>query len=145
MVFWYNDFMSNIEMPQKEKKWHWLFEAALVVRGINGVIEIIAGFFILGHNVQHLPTNSKVFVALYILAHGILNIFLSIQLYREKVWAYRATLIIMTIFIIYQFIRIYTHHSLILLTLTAIDLLFMVLLWHEYKYKVKISNKVVQS
>lgn len=130
-------------MPQKEKKWHWLFEAALIVRGINGIIEIIAGFFILSHGIQDLSTNTKIFVAIYILAHGVLNIFLSIQLYREKIWAYRATFVIMTGFVIYQLIRIYTYHSAMLITLTAIDLLFMALLWHEYRYKLRSMNKAI--
>lgn len=163
--------MPEIQIPEQEKKWHWLFEAALLLRGFNGLIEIISGIFIirtdkevfnklffrvthgesiedprdrllifLNNYLQHLSTNTKIFAAIYILVHGLLNIFLSIQLYREKIWAYQTTLLVMVLFVIYQVYRISVRHSVLLTILTLIDCLFIALLWHEYNYKLKTAT-----
>lgn len=90
---------------------------------------------------QHLSANTKIFVAIYILAHGLLNIFLSIQLYREKIWAYRLTLIILIGFLVYQVYRTSVHHSIFLSVLTILDCVFIILLWHEYKFKLSNLEK----
>lgn len=174
MVFCYNVSMPDQNMPPKEKTWHWIFEGALLIRGINGVLETIFGAFIIYTNkdvlnrlfvkltqseyredptdrvltfltnyLQHLSTNTKVFVAIYVLAHGLLNIFLSVQLYREKIWAYQTTLIILVGFLLYQIYRTSVHHSIVLTVLTILDCLFIILLWHEYQYKLKtLEDKV---
>ncbi len=139
--------MSNLEMPAKEKKWHWLFEAALLIRTLSGVAEVILGVLILSAskeffndittNFLHITEGAKTFAAMYILAHGILNIGLSIELYRERIWAYKTNLVILILLVIYQFYRIYLYNSKILIAVTTIDVIFIVLLWHEYKYKLK--------
>ncbi len=136
-----------MEMPAKEKKWHWLFEVALVLRTISGIAEVILGIFILSASKElfnNITTNflqitegAKTFAAIYILAHGILNIVLSIELYRERFWAYKTNLVILALFLVYQFYRIYLYHSKILIVVTIVDLVFIILLWHEYKYKIK--------
>ncbi len=38
----------------------------------------------LGYSLNNLSENNKLFLAIYIFTHGIINIFLSIQLYRKK-------------------------------------------------------------
>lgn len=79
-------------------------------------------------------TSTKTFVALYILVHGLLNIFLAIQLYRKKHWAYPATIGIIAVMVFYQLYRIAMHHSVILTVFTVFDVFFMYLTWHEYKH-----------
>ena len=81
-------------------------------------------------------TSTKTFVALYILLHGLLNIFLAIQLYRKKHWAYPATIVIIAVMISYQLYRIAIHHSVILTILTLFDAFFIYLTWHEYKFHI---------
>jgi len=88
----------------------------------------------LARALQNLSNNTKTFAALYILIHGLLNIFLAIQLYRDKHWAYPVTIGIMLIVALYQIQRISINHSLILTAITLLDLLFILLAWHEYKY-----------
>ncbi len=86
------------------------------------------------HALQNFSGDTKIFAAIYILSHGILNIFLSIQLYRDRHWAYLVTIGAMAIFMVYQIHRITIHHSLVLTAITIFDVFFIILAWHEYKY-----------
>ena len=83
---------------------------------------------------QEMPAGAKKFAAFYLLIHGILNIFLAIQLYREKIWAYLVTIGAVMVFTVYQVYRINLYHSKILTAVTILDALFIVLTWHEYNY-----------
>lgn len=84
---------------------------------------------------QNLSHSTQVFIAVYILVHGFLNLFLAIQLYRDKIWAYSVTIFVMVIFIFYQIHRIILYHSAVLIVITIFDILFILLTWHEYKRK----------
>lgn len=84
---------------------------------------------------ENLSHNTQIFIAVYILLHGFLNLFLAIQLYRDKIWAYLVTMVVMTIFLFYQIHRIILYHSSILTTITIFDILFIILTWHEYNRK----------
>lgn len=86
---------------------------------------------------QHLSTSAKVFTALYILAHGVLNIFLAIQLYKERLWAYKIAITTMALFMAYQIYRVSIHHSVALIVITMWDAIFIRVLWHEYHYHKK--------
>lgn len=79
--------------------------------------------------------STRKFVALYFLIHGIVNLFLAIQLYRERLWAYVATVIAMSAYIVYQIHRINLYHSRLLMLVTVYDALFIILTWHEYRYR----------
>ncbi len=94
----------------------------------------------LTHSFQNFSINTKTFVAIFLLASGILNIFLVIQLLRKKYWAYLATIWIMLVFMIYQVFRIYIHHSLVLTIITIYDAIFIVVIWHEYKNHKELKN-----
>jgi uncharacterized membrane protein len=96
------------------------------------LINFVASFL------QNISGNTKIFAALYILFHGILNIFLVVQLYRDKPWAYLVTIWTMAVFVGYQIYRISIHHSSFLIFITIFDLFFMLLSWHEYKYHKKL-------
>lgn len=84
---------------------------------------------------QNLSHGTQLFIAAYILIHGFLNLFLVIQLYRDKIWAYLATISVMVVFIFYQVHRIILHHSPVLTVITIFDILFVALTWHEYDRK----------
>ncbi len=99
----------------------------------------------LAHALQHLSTNTKTFAALYILTHGILNIFLAIQLYRERLWAYLVTIGAIILFMVYQVYRISHTHSLALTVITIWDALFILITWHEYKYRKHITSGAFKS
>jgi len=73
------------------------------------------------------------FYAFYLFSHGIVKVFLVIGLLRRQLWAYPASLVVLSLFIAYQLYR-YTHtRGVGLIVLTVFDLVVMVLIWHEYK------------
>lgn len=84
---------------------------------------------------QHLSTNTKIFAAVYILIHGILNVFLAVQLYRERLWAYLVTISVTILFMSYQIFRVAHTHSIALTVITIWDIAFIIITWHEYKYR----------
>lgn len=75
---------------------------------------------------------SKNFYAFYLLSHGIVKLALVVGLLRNKLWAYPASLIVLTLFIVYQIYRFSYTQSIGLIVLTVFDLIVMVLIWHEY-------------
>jgi uncharacterized membrane protein len=103
----------------------------------NELLEDPHDFFInfIAQNLQTLSLDTKIFIAIFILIHGILDIFLVVQLYRNKIWAYLLAIAVMLIFIGYQIYRIVLYHSLILIVITIFDLLLVGLIWHEYKHQ----------
>lgn len=143
-----------------------IFEFGILIKFINGIWEILSGFFILFLSKEtinklfhllaskelledpndffinfsskllgNLSHDTQIFIAVYILIHGFLNLFLAIQLYKDRIWAYLATITVMIIFIFYQIHRIILHHSTVLIIITVFDVLFIILTWHEYKRK----------
>ena len=84
---------------------------------------------------QTASASAAIFAAVYILFHGVLNLFLAIQLYRNKLWAYIFTLWAMSAFLVYQIYRVVLHHSSILIVLTVFDIIFIILTWHEYLHQ----------
>jgi len=95
------------------------------------LVDVIARFLL------NVPQGTRTFIGLYILFHGIANLFLAYNLYRQRLWAYPATLVVLASFLIYQFYRIALFHSLTLTALTFIDIIFLVLLVHEYKHQLE--------
>ena len=87
----------------------------------------------LRHVVHSLSSDTTLFVGLYLVAHGLLKIFLVAGLLRNKVWAYPAALWFLGIFILYQLYRFGHTHSLGLLALSAFDLFVAWLVWLEYR------------
>ena len=136
-------YFMKIFVP--EKYWHKFFEIGVFVKGFNGIWETLSGLLVLEDPSDHLinflagvlqnfSREAQTFAALYILIHGALNIFLAVQLYRGKKWAYLFVINVTTLFVLYQIYRIGIHHSLLLTILTIIDILFVVVAWHEYRH-----------
>ncbi len=89
----------------------------------------------LTHLAQNVSVNTKTFAAVYLIFHGVLNLFLTVQLYRKRHWAYIFTIWVVSLFVVYQIYRIFLHYSGILIVLTIIDILFIILTWHEYLHQ----------
>lgn len=73
------------------------------------------------------------FVASYLLFWGAMDIFLSILLLRHKIWAFPMTMILMSIFILYEIYRVIHTQSLILLTLIFLGFGILYVIDEEYK------------
>lgn len=92
--------------------------------------------FIASHLVSmasNFSVSTQHFYAFYLLSHGLVKIALVAGLLRNKLWAYPASLVILSLFIAYQVYRFSYTHSVSLVVLTAFDLIVMVLIWHEYR------------
>lgn len=142
---------------------HYLFLSAVTVKAFNGVIEVLSGLFLLlfGKQVEyevfaltnyefterhsdyigrHLATlardlsvSSDHFVAYYLLFHGIMNFVLVVTIYKKKLWAYPVAILLFSIFLAYQIVRLFYNHSIGLGVMSVVDLLMIILTWLEYK------------
>jgi uncharacterized membrane protein len=82
----------------------------------------------------NLSVGAQRFVALYLLSHGAVKLWVIIGLMRERLWYYPVALALFTVFLVYQIHRYMLTHSVSLLLITAIDLVVIWLTWHEYGY-----------
>ena len=73
------------------------------------------------------------FYAFYLLSHGIVKVALVVGLLRAKLWAYPASIVVMSLFIVYQIYRYTYTHGVGLIFLTAFDIILIGLIWHEYR------------
>ena len=93
--------------------------------------DIIANYLI--HTSQNLTISALSFATIYLIIHGSVKIGLVLGLWYKKLWAYPLVGVILSLFIIYQLIKFFSTHSIILLFLTSIDVLIIILLRFEYK------------
>ncbi|MBI2717177.1 MAG: DUF2127 domain-containing protein [Rhizobiales bacterium] len=82
---------------------------------------------------QGFSVGSKNFYAFYLLSHGLVKLALVVGLLRGKLWSYPATLVVLALFVAYQFYRYSYTQSLGLIALTILDIVVMALVWHEYR------------
>jgi len=92
------------------------------------------------HSVSLVQNGHFSYAALYLASHGIVKIFLVIQVFRHKLWAYIALIVFLLGFALFQTIQITTNHSLILSALTIFDIGIAYLSWHEYQQIKKTGN-----
>jgi len=152
-------------MTRRVKKiLHELFQAGVALKAINSVWETIVGLLLLTHypwvahhmartkssqllsdsemaafTYSHLTNlssdSTRIFVSSYLLFHGIMNAFLAYNLYKERLWAYPTTIVLLTLFFCYQLYRLTLTHSLLLLLVTLFDAAFIALTWIEWRRK----------
>ena len=89
------------------------------------------------NHLMHVPPSSRVFIGVYLLFHGLMNAFLSYNLYRDRLWAFPVSMSFTSAFFIYQVYRLAHTHSPLLLVISILDIAFIVLTWHEYKRQEK--------
>ncbi|MBU1557454.1 DUF2127 domain-containing protein, partial [Patescibacteria group bacterium] len=75
---------------------------------------------------QHFSLNITYFLAFYIIFWGVIDIFISINLLKEKIWAFPISIYLISIFILYEISRFFYTHSFILLFVIIIDI---ILIW----------------
>ena len=94
--------------------------------------DVVANY--IRHAVHHFSAGTRHFTAIYLLAHGIVKLWLVVGLLRLRLWYYPTALVVFSLFVIYQLYRFSYTHSPALLFITAVDLVVIVLTWHEYRY-----------
>jgi uncharacterized membrane protein len=100
---------------------------------INDPHDFVANYLV--HAARDFSIDAQHFIALYLLVHGVVKVFLIAGLLREKMWAYPLSLTVFGAFIVYQLVTFASTHSLWLIFLTLLDLIVIILTWHEYRYK----------
>lgn len=140
-----------------------LFRAGVILKGLDGALEIAGGIALwlvspgliirwigiltqdevarnrrdfIAHHLR-LALGSLVsgrhFLALYLLAHGIVKLFVVVALLKNRVWAYPVSIVVFGGFIAYQLYRYTLTRGAGLIVLSAFDLLVIWLIWKEYR------------
>ncbi|MFH0852845.1 MAG: DUF2127 domain-containing protein [bacterium] len=81
---------------------------------------------------ERFTPNERYFAMLYLFSHGAVKIFLVGGLWKNKLWAYPASIVVFTLFVAYQIYRYTFSHSILLIALTVFDVIFIALTIHEY-------------
>ncbi|TMV55178.1 DUF2127 domain-containing protein, partial [Thioclava sp. BHET1] len=82
---------------------------------------------------QNASPHAVHFWGIYLLIHGIVKLCVVAGLALEILWAYPASILVLIAFILYQLERFTHTHSIVLIALTAFDLVVIWLAWHEYQ------------
>jgi uncharacterized membrane protein len=138
------------------------FRASLVLKGIDGALELIGGLLLLvvspttmdrmakalfqhelsedpndffARHVLHVTANlhaTRTFGAVYLLAHGVAKLVMVIGLWKHQRWAYPFALVFLIAFIVYQLYRMTFAPSTGLAFLTVFDVFVVWLVWRDY-------------
>ena len=138
-------------MPSKI---HIAFEIGVILKGLNGLMELIGGTLMLvfppsairqfivdlSHRpefAQKLSTHDERFAAIYLLSHGIIKGVLVYGLLKEQMWAFPWAIAIFAAFGVYQIIHYFVQPSIWMIVLTVLDV-FVILLtiaeWRRLKH-----------
>ena len=94
--------------------------------------DLVANYLL--HAAANISVGTQLFAAIYLVSHGAIKLWLIIGLLRERLWYYPTALVVFGLFIAYQLYRFSFTLSPFLLFLTAVDIVVIVLTWHEYQY-----------
>ena len=81
---------------------------------------------------QHLSVGTRIFAVLYLLTHGLVKLVIVAAIWWNKLWAYPLAGVVFTLFVVYQMVRFAYTHSVMMLLLTAVDIVIIALLKPEY-------------
>ena len=77
---------------------------------------------------------AQAFAAIYLFAHGIIKAWLVFGLLRRKLWYYPVSIGVFFLFVAYQMYRFSYMHSTWLISVSVLDVIVILLTWHEYRY-----------
>lgn len=101
--------------------------------------DIIASYLL--YSAQNLSLDVQYFTAFYLLAHGLIKLWLILGLLFKKIWYYPVAMVIFGLFIVYQLYRYNLTHSIWLILITLLDIIVIWLTWHEFRF---LKSKVKQ-
>jgi uncharacterized membrane protein len=110
VAFWF--FGSELSESPRDVVW------VLIVRAFGGFT----------------ATPRAVWVFIF-LSHGIVKLLLIAGLWRDKKWAYPASIVIFTLFIFYQLYQIALTPSVVLWAITLVDVAVVLLIAREYRHR----------
>jgi uncharacterized membrane protein len=153
-------------MPvSKRQAVHWMFDIAVAFKAVDGVLEILAGYFlifrpgwigpaaiswavalltqnpasrfapVLARWGDGLTLDTEHFASTYLIVHGAAKVFIAWGLIREKLWAFPTALLVFGLLVVYQVYRFAHTHSLTLAVLIVLDVAVCYLIWREYGFR----------
>ena len=93
---------------------------------------------------QGFSISARHFTAMYLLAHGVIKVWLIIGLFRGKTSYYPVAIAVFGGFIVYQLYRFHFTHSIWLIVMTVIDALVIGLTAYEYAHLPQRANSASQ-
>lgn len=87
----------------------------------------------LRHAAARFSLSSEHFMAIYLLAHGLIKIVMVVALLRNRLWAYPAAIFVFSGFIAYQLYRFTLTGGIGLILLSAFDTFLIALIWLEFR------------
>lgn len=118
----------------------WMVSPSLIVRVVGFLTQdeiredphdLVANC--LRHAASRFTLGSKYFLAVYLLGHGIVKLFVVLALLKNKLWGYPAALIVFGGFVVYQIYRFTLTGGIGLIALSIVDLVVMWFIWLEYR------------
>lgn len=88
---------------------------------------------LLRHAASHFSLSGEHFIAIYLIAHGVIKGFVVVGLLKNKLLAYPGAIVIFSGFIVYQVYRYALMGGVGLLALSFFDLIVIALIWLEYR------------
>jgi len=85
------------------------------------------------HSANQFALTGGLFAAIYLLTHGIVKIFLVAAILKEQLWAYKAMIIFLLLFIVYQVYKIIQQPTTWIVLLTIFDIFIVLLTMREDK------------
>ncbi len=161
--------LSRIHSPSAQKRIHLFFDIGIIIKGVDGVAELVFGIFLILEPSGTIPALLRLLatrelgedphdffatlalhtsntlsiqvvsaIAIYALTRGIIKIFLSVQLWRERFWAFPVALVVLTALLFYQLWQAYITSSLLLVIIAFVDVIIILLIALEWRSRKKI-------
>jgi uncharacterized membrane protein len=157
---------ASPESMAPKGKIHRLFEISILIKGIDGVLEFLAGialFFIssksiasiihflfrydsdaddfitdyMVHLAQALTHSTQMFGAFHLLINGIIKIAIVLALWSEKPVVFPIAGFVLSAFTLFGIVRFLHTFSSLLLFFILLDIIIIILLYYEYKLQKK--------
>lgn len=81
---------------------------------------------------SNLSISTLHFIAFYTIIHGVVKFFLLLGIWKRKLFVYPISILVFSLFLIYQIYRYTFTHSFWLIVLSIIDVVYIYLLLKEY-------------
>ena len=96
----------------------------------------------IAQEVQKFQATPQAAWALIFISHGVVNLFLLVGLWRNKLWVYPVAVVVFAFFMVYQFYQLTFTPSAVLWIVTIIDIAVIFLIAHEYRYRSRRTGTV---
>ncbi len=112
-----------------------------LVENSSDILFVMVNYFLSEHSFY-----VTYFLASYFIFWGVVDIFLSYNLIKERLWAFPVSIVLIGLFVSYSIVRLTFTHSTLLLSVIVFDLIILWLIYKEYlKVKQEKTDKTAIS